>query len=79
MLALEENLTQELAVQEMAGGGLGVDSGSGPNRARGGAELGFLRARDLVVVMGPGLASVLFKEKGCSLKWTTPAGVAHKN
>ncbi|KAE8951445.1 hypothetical protein PR002_g32973 [Phytophthora rubi] len=30
-------------------------------------------------VMGPGLASVLFKEKGCSLVWTTPAGVAHKN
>ncbi|KAE8986955.1 hypothetical protein PR003_g23511 [Phytophthora rubi] len=26
--------------------------------------------------MGPGLASVLFKEKGCSLVWTTPAGVA---
>ncbi|KAE9163096.1 hypothetical protein PF005_g30584 [Phytophthora fragariae] len=30
-------------------------------------------------VMGPGLASVLFKEKGCSLMWTTPAGAAHKN
>ncbi|KAE9327732.1 hypothetical protein PF008_g16329 [Phytophthora fragariae] len=30
-------------------------------------------------VMGPGLASDLFKEKICSLVWTTPAGVAHKN
>ncbi|KAE9288302.1 hypothetical protein PF008_g26180 [Phytophthora fragariae] len=30
-------------------------------------------------VMGPGLASVLFKENGCSLVWTTPTGVAHKN
>ncbi|KAE8959912.1 hypothetical protein PR001_g30557, partial [Phytophthora rubi] len=30
-------------------------------------------------VMGPGLASDLFKEKGCSLVWTTPAGVAHKD
>ncbi|KAE9072039.1 hypothetical protein PF007_g26325 [Phytophthora fragariae] len=30
-------------------------------------------------VMGPGLASDLFKEKGCSLVWTTPAGVSHKD
>ncbi|KAE9202217.1 hypothetical protein PF005_g14650 [Phytophthora fragariae] len=30
-------------------------------------------------VMGSGLASVLFKEKGRSLVWTTPAGVDHKN
>ncbi|KAE8879070.1 hypothetical protein PF003_g36807 [Phytophthora fragariae] len=30
-------------------------------------------------VMGPGLASDLFKEKRCSLVWTTPAGVAHKD
>ncbi|KAE8914437.1 hypothetical protein PF003_g1593 [Phytophthora fragariae] len=30
-------------------------------------------------VMGPGFASELFKEKGCSLVWTTPAGVAHKD
>ncbi|KAE9270256.1 hypothetical protein PF008_g30659 [Phytophthora fragariae] len=30
-------------------------------------------------VMGPGLASVLFKEKRCSLMWATPASVAHKN
>ncbi|KAE8875270.1 hypothetical protein PF003_g40601 [Phytophthora fragariae] len=30
-------------------------------------------------VMGPGLASDLFKENGCSLVWTTPAGVAHKD
>ncbi|KAE8900169.1 hypothetical protein PF005_g23897 [Phytophthora fragariae] len=30
-------------------------------------------------VMGPGLASDLFKEKGCSLVWTTPAGVDHKD
>ncbi|KAE8972637.1 hypothetical protein PR002_g26453 [Phytophthora rubi] len=30
-------------------------------------------------VVGPGLASDLFKEKGCSLVWTTPAGVAHKD
>ncbi|KAE9007206.1 hypothetical protein PF002_g15746 [Phytophthora fragariae] len=30
-------------------------------------------------VMGPTLASVLFKEKECSLVWSTPAGVAHKD
>ncbi|KAE9351128.1 hypothetical protein PR003_g5032 [Phytophthora rubi] len=35
--------------------------------------------RQAVGVMGPGLASDLFKEKGCSLVWTTPAGVAHKD
>ncbi|KAE8992945.1 hypothetical protein PF011_g17349 [Phytophthora fragariae] len=33
----------------------------------------------VVIVMGPGLASALFKENGCSLMWTTPDGVAHKN
>ncbi|KAE9355266.1 hypothetical protein PR003_g2938 [Phytophthora rubi] len=30
-------------------------------------------------VMGPGLASDLFKERGSSLVWTTPAGMAHKD
>ncbi|KAE8898969.1 hypothetical protein PF005_g22099 [Phytophthora fragariae] len=35
VLALEEKLTQELVVQKMAGGGLGADAGTGPDRAGG--------------------------------------------